>query len=568
MQKRPSLAAHIFVWLLVPIIEIHLALASAMRHEVWQYALELVAFAALGYAQWRWARDHWLGSLLCPGLLVLLVALSMRAPSDLLAKLIYMVGAVLLTTSVLKGRSLSSRAAVPAAVAMAIFGTLFAWLLGLLQQTQDVNQRFGNQLSSLGTLMWEQAAWPAQAFGDSPSGNGRPPIVIVSVDTLRADAATEMKSFRWLATRGRSWRKAMSTSSWTLPAVASLQTGLMPVEHGAGCLYDSHCQGLADGVPTLAGDLAAHGYDTAAFTANPWISNSTGVARGYAHFRDFASLMPFRLVFGLRPRGPHPQDAEVLIDAALEWIENDRDGGFLLWIHLIDPHMPYLHSDGLESITGRQLRLGSSPSAQSRAAIRDAYAREVAHVDGQILRLLETLEDRRFFAQGTLVLTSDHGEEFWEHGGIEHGHSHHGEVVDVPLVLVTPGMSPGEGEGVASLMDVASTLRAIAGIPFTGLDLREPAPRGRIALAHGTMVGPLMRSGRDELHRAIAIGDPNLEPVRLQVYDLLADPSEQAALGAPGDGFLVRSVLDLEGPRPGESVEPNAEALRALGYVE
>jgi len=451
---------------------------------------------------------------------------------------------------------------------MAVVGTFAAWTLGLMQQTQDVNQRFGNQLSSLGDLMLEQLTWPTRLEAGAVTANDGPPLIIVSIDTLRSDAAAEMESFRWLAAHGRSWSNAMSTSSWTLPAVASLQTGALPGDHGAACLYDSHCQGLSAEASTLAEELTAHGYATAAFTANPWISTSTDVARGYAHFKDYASLMPFRLVFGLRPSGPHPQDAEVLIDAALTWLEDGHDRGFLLWIHLIDPHMPYLHSEGFESITGRQLRGGGPPSAPSRAAIREAYLREVAHVDAQIMRLLRALEARNFFADGTLVFTSDHGEEFWEHGGVEHGHSHHGEVVDVPLVVVSPGLSAGQGGGVASLLDVAPTLRAAVGLSGAGRDLRSPLPPDRIALAHGTMVGPLIRSARDEWLRAIVTGDAELEHVDVRTYDLVLDPGEQAPRSREAAGPVPRAALALQGPGAGARAEPNLEALRALGYIE
>ena len=567
-SPRPSLAAHLFVWLLVPAIEIYLAQAGAMRHAGWQYAVEVAAFAGLGFAQWRFAASHWLGSLLCPGFLVLLVALSMRAPADLIARLFYVLGAVLLTTSFLKGKPSPSRASVPVAALVAVLATLGAWCLGLMQQTQDANQRFGNQLTSLGDLMLEQLAWPARRQAQPSEAATGPSLILVTLDTLRVDAAAEMESFAWLSERGRSFGHAASTSSWTLPAVASLQTGLLPSDHGATCLYDSHCQGLNESVTTLAEALTERGYRTAAFTANPWISSSTGLARGYANFEDFASLMPFRLVFGLRPVGPHPQDASVLIDAALAWLDEGPEEPFLLWVHLIDPHMPYLQTPGLDAINVRSLRGGGPASAEVREAIREAYAREVAHADAEIMRLLRALEARAFFERGTLVFTSDHGEELWDHGGIEHGHSHHGEVVDVPLVIVSPGLSPGPGPGVASLMDVTPTLLAVAGVEPAGFDLRERLPDDRIALAHGAMVGPLLRSARDERLRAIVRGDPDLESVTTRVYDLSTDPGELAPLIGADDGPTARAARALRGPNRGEAAQPNKEALRALGYVE
>src|SRR2546428_696465 len=91
----------------------------------------------------------------------------------------------------------------------------------------------------------------ARGTGQRRFGPGRargPAVVVVSVDPLRADAALGMATFKRLAARGAAWERAMSTSSWTLPALASLRTGRMPAEHGAGCLEDAHCQGIFPGV--------------------------------------------------------------------------------------------------------------------------------------------------------------------------------------------------------------------------------------------------------------------------------------------------------------------------------
>src|SRR4029450_6199643 len=102
-----------------------------------------------------------------------------------------------------------------------------------------------------------------------------------------------------------------------------------------------------------------------------------------------------------------------------------------------------------------------------------------------------------------VVFTADHGEEFWDHGGVEHGHSHHGEVVDVPLVLVAPGVSPGRREGVASLVDVAPTVRAALGLAPGGLDLRRGVPEDRVAAAWGGLILHIDCSARDARRRVI-----------------------------------------------------------------
>lgn len=591
MPKRPSLAAHLIVWLIVPVIEIYLAQASAQRHAPWQLLLELAAFGGLGFAQWRWARSHWLGSLLCPGLLVVLSALAARAPPDLVTRLLYVLGAVLLASGILRSERARRAGAVFGAV-VAILGTTAAWTLDLAAQMSLTSERFGSQVSSLRETMAAQLAWPSRSGGAglASAASDAPPLVIVSVDTLRADSAASMETLRWLAKRGRVWPSAMSTSSWTLPAVGTLQTGLLPADHGATCFIDS-CQGLRADVSTLAERLSSRGYRTAAFTANPWISAATGVARGYQHFQDFASLLPFRLVFALRPVGPHPQDAEVLVDAAIDWLRDAPQDGYLLWVHLIDPHMPYLHTSGLESITARPMRSSQTPSPEQRDKIRAAYAKEVAHADAHLVRLLHALDERGFFERGSLVFTSDHGEELWEHGGVEHGHSHHGVVVEVPLALVSPGLAPGPGTGVVSLRDIAPTLSLIAGAApaapaakenaADGVDLRETLASDRIAVAQGVQVGPPLRSARSAATRVIVTGDADVAAPRIEVYDLVEDPAELSPLSAStrdsastrgstdAPDRVTRAAVAVQAPKPGdESAEPSAAALRALGYIE
>lgn len=573
MRSTHSLGAHLLVWLLVPAVEVYLSHAHPVRHTPWQLVLEFSVFGALGTLQWRFAGAHWLGSLYCAGLLPVLVALFVHMPSGWVARSVYGIGALLLTSALLKdaGRSFEERGRGGAALALgalvAVLGPLAAHAMDLQKQVGYVGGRMGDQARSLWSQYREQLLWPLRERGASEAQSDGPPVVLVTVDTLRADHAREMESHRWLAERGRWWPSAMSTSSWTLPAIASIQTGLLPGEHGATCLYDAHCQGLQHG-RTLAQDLAERGYRTASLTANPWISDATTLTRGYQRTLDFGSLRPIRLAVAQGPSGPPSQDAGRIVDAALGWLEEAPRRGTLLWIHLIDPHMPYHQTPALSALTARKLRLGASTSAEARARVLDAYRREVDHVDRQLLRLFEWLEGDGFLERGLLVLTSDHGEEFWEHGGVEHGHSHHAEVVEVPLAIAGRGVVPGRAEGVASLVDIAPTVRAAVGLPAGGIDLRQPVPGGRIATAHGVMIGPLTRSARDDSTRVIVRGDSRFEPLVVRRFDLAEDPAERAPGPPERDDPVARAALETRGPASGEELHVNEQALRALGYVQ
>src|SRR4029453_16260250 len=134
------------------------------------------------------------------------------------------------------------------------------------------------------------------------------------------------------------------------------------------------------------------------------------------------------------PIGPHRQDSQHVIDAAIGWLDGAPARGFYLWVHLIDLHMPYRHGDAaiVENLTSATIRTSLPLGPDGIRAVRAAYATEGAHVDRQLLRLLDALEARGILDTGIVVFTSDHGEEFWEHDGIEHGPPHPGEGGDGP----------------------------------------------------------------------------------------------------------------------------------------
>lgn len=568
MPRHSSFSAHVLVWLSVPGVEIYLALAGLRHHALWQYGIELLGFGLLALAQWRWAKTHWLGTLLAPGLIVFLMSTTLRTPPDLIGLFFFAAGVALITSSILRDNQEKLRVGALTGVVFGVLANLAALGLALQMQTQDLSDRFGDLAFTLGERYAEQLSWPLHRDALPDEGPGGDPIILISVDTLRADSAAKMEFLQWMKERGAWWPSAMSTSSWTLPAAASIQTGVMPALHGASCSYDTHCQGIHDDTRTIAQELGERGYRTAAITANPWISASTSLSRGFQSFSDYASTMPYRLVFGSLPTGPHEQDAEVLVDAALHWLRGNEARSFYLWLHLIDPHMPYFHTPEFEALNVRSIR-GATPASQTRRnAIRSAYEKEVAHTDSQLMRLLRELESQKFFDHGTVIFTSDHGEEFWEHGGVEHGHTHHGVVVEVPLVIVGKGFEAATRSGVASLLDVAPTIRSIAGLPARGNDLREKIAAGRIAGAFGSLVGPLKRSARNESTRTIVTGDAEIEPVHVHRYDLISDPAELVPILGTSEDEVSQSALGIKSPQQGVQLDLNSEALRALGYVE
>ncbi|NNL65048.1 MAG: sulfatase [Myxococcales bacterium] len=447
----------------------------------------------------------------------------------------------------------------------------------------------------------------------------RPPrhLVLVVVDTLRADRlgvygherATSPELARW-AERGALFERAFATSPWTLPSFASLLTGLPPARHGAGSALRGNVArvqhdrnpllgmrlhgeerwflGLDPSVPTLAERLRQAGFETAAFVNNPFLSRGFGLARGFDHWDH-------------EPGGDLvSRRADEMVDRFLAWRDaSDAERSFTL-LHLFDPHMSY---DAPPPFAGRFRGADSSgsPSARfegpvrstpavraaapglapaDRAAIAAAYDEELAFVDAQLGRLLDALEARGALREGLVVLTADHGEELFEHGGFGHGHAMHDELLRVPLLFWGGALVPGRRDTPVSIADLPATLLDAVGLdpPEAGVSLwpllagQGPPQAPRTLLAENP--------GSDD--DAVAAIDWPYKLVRARasgreaLYDLEADPGESADRAAqhPEVRRRLAEALDAlsaqtggEG-RPVELDPDTRERLRGLGYLE
>lgn len=409
------------------------------------------------------------------------------------------------------------------------------------------------------------------AWADVPPSDG-PDLVLVVVDTLRGDAGRAMRSHARLAAGGRRFERATASGPWTLPSMASLLTAQPVGTHGAGARPDGPPTALAATVPTVAERLAAAGYDTAAVVApNPWIGRAWGFHRGFAVWEHAAELHPSALpanpaVPGAHPlpvlalhsaRGllgrPAPLRADPLVDRAVEVLRARRDRPIFLWLHLLDPHLPWSGLPGVDVATLRTDPRWRSPEGRERA--RAAYLAEVQRVDGSIERLLDALGPAPPRGR-VVILTSDHGEEFLEHGGFEHGHTLYQELLDVPLVVAGTGVVAGVEPQAVGLDQVGATLLAAAGLPAS-VDLRGPAP------ARPVLSGNLL-SGHPGEGLAVRVGDDKRIhlPGTDHRYDLAADPEEHHPRPAP----------PLRSPPPVIGGAPDGAAARTLleqlGYLD
>jgi choline-sulfatase len=429
---------------------------------------------------------------------------------------------------------------------------------------------------------------------DAPRPVARGPnLLLFTIDTLRGDHVgaagyprAVTPNLDALAARGAYFSRAYAPSAWTAPSLVSLLTSVIPDEHGVqrGHPFMARIvaqETIAEGLPSLASSLRGAGYLTVGVTANGHLLPELGFERGFDRYTCAGFV-------GVDQLGPAVREVLPILDRA--------DEPFFLWVHALDPHTPYAPlGPALETFwpaerprfpelaavpfpEGYALALGGRlPNEEERAFLVAAYDADVRTVDDYLGELLAALPDEPL----VVVVASDHGEEFGEHGRHGHGHQLYEETVRVPLVIALPGGTPRQIATPVSLLDVLPTLLELAGAP--------PAP-----LARGRTLAPALR-GEPLDPAPIVIETSRLEDVRALVdgdlkyvarrapepgealFDLAADPGELRDLSAerPDDLSRLRALLrtELDGAvarRPVPVTVPLDEAtlerLRALGY--
>jgi len=271
-------------------------------------------------------------------------------------------------------------------------------------------------------------------------------VVLVFIDTLRRDHMGLYGYARDTTPELDAWSKqavvfdqARSVAPWTLPSARTMLTGRQP-EH------------FQDG-GTLPGRLAAKGWSTAMFAGNVYLGANFDLHRDWG--THVATNWP---------------SAQAQVDTALKWLD-DQDGrdAFVL-VHFMDAHLPYeeparfrrRYAGDAVAPLGEDFQRRAVPEAPNDAQRRyivDRYDNNIAYVDEQVGRLLKAVGD-----DATVMVLADHGEEFWDHGGYEHGHALWDELLRVPLLLRAPGLAPGRVDAPVSLVDVAPTLTDLAGV--------------------------------------------------------------------------------------------------------
>jgi arylsulfatase A-like enzyme/predicted Zn-dependent protease len=375
-------------------------------------------------------------------------------------------------------------------------------------------------------------------------------VVLVTIDTLRADhlgaygSSTETPNLDQLAREGSLFLDTTAQSPLTLPSHSSILTGTTPIYHG---VRDNGRYRLPEQIDTLAEILERFGYTSAAFIGGMPVHSRFGLNQGF-HIYDegFSKERP----------------AAEVVTAARQWLEDESNRPFFLWIHLFDPHSPYVPPEGFSSPYG------------------DTYQGEVAYVDQALGPLLS------FLGNDVLtIVTSDHGESLGEHGEDAHALFIYDATLKVPLIMRGPGVPRGAvfREQVRSI-DIAPSI-----LDLLGQADSCPACQGRslVGLMRGEEVEseasyaetyfPRLNLGWSELRSLRWKGWKYIAAPEPELYDLTSDPKELENLAKGEPEKIVELAAELSriqtesaGPIDALSIMPDETTLRhlrSLGYV-
>ncbi len=405
-------------------------------------------------------------------------------------------------------------------------------------------------------------------------GTDKPNVILVTLDTTRADhlgcyGSGEVRTpvLDGLARRGVLFEQAATAAPLTLPAHATILTGMYPTYHGVRVNGNT---ALNDAQTTLAEVFAEQGYDCGAFIAAFVVDGRWGLKQGFEHYDDRLDMTRTKHI----DLGAIQRPANEVVDSALGWLDARKEGPFFAWIHLYDPHLPY------EPPEPYRAEYGSAGPA-------GLYAGEVAFMDEQIGRLVAWLERTGLDRSTVLVLVGDHGEGLGDHGEGSHGYFIYDYAIHVPLIVVAPleGLQDKRVGSQVGTVDIFPTVLELAGLGRgTEAQGRSLVPMmfrpgsGRDVAVYAESMAPSIQFGWSPLQLLRTSRTKYIDSPKAELFDLAADPGETVNLLA-GDPDLARTMkADLDAliertsrgaptPQAANLDKETMERLSALGYV-
>ena len=434
----------------------------------------------------------------------------------------------------------------------------------------------------------------------APAG-GRGDVYLVVFDTLRADHVGAYGAARptsphldALAAEGLRFTRAYSQSGWTLASFSSLLTGQYPHQHRVardsrnparfGCLTPEHV--------TVAEAMGRAGYRTSAFVNNTFLAPEFGLQQGFDRY-DFRGAT----------NSDHRTAAQTVAEA-LAWVDDGgADQPVFSMLHFMEPHLDYappaavagtfadpaarpaqlIQQPGAPTPWALMQTGGLTPDDDAKAYLQALYDEEIFTADQALGALVAGLAERGRLDRATVIVTADHGEEFWEHGRFEHGHALWSELTRVPLVVRGPGLTPAAVDTVVEHVDLVRGVLARSGAPIAasvqGDDLFAIATQpthARVSMQENCLYGPPCMSMVDATHRLVfrptegagevwAVDAAGMERERLQ-GEAQTEHGKRLINEMNRRRGDLKPILAAAGPKV-----PSAETfqqLAALGYVD
>ncbi|MGO8702837.1 MAG: sulfatase [Candidatus Brocadiia bacterium] len=432
------------------------------------------------------------------------------------------------------------------------------------------------------------------AVAAEPQPAPRYNLLVISIDTLRADHLTcygynrdTSPHLDQLAREGVLFENLTAVTSWTVPSHMSMLTSLYPSVHGVPAVGK-----LGESVPTLAGCLAKAGYVTAAFVTGPALGHEFGFNQGFQSYDDFTVSATRRTGAGDVATNPG------ITDLATKWLQKHSQENFFLFLHYWDCHYDYVAPapydkkfdpgyKGPENGRGigwRKTEMTAHISIMDLAHLVALYDGGIAYTDEHVGKVLQLLQDLGLSEKTLVIVLSDHGEGFLEHGLLTHGNSLYEEAIHVPLIMRLPGVLPA-GKRVAGNVSHVDLMPTALGLlhqacpsRIQGIDLSpvilgdQPVPERLIFSELSGLNLKVVRWGNRKLLGAM---DGTLAGARLEEIaggrekviagaDLKKDCPE-AALRA-----LTERAPSIPEAKAGKAIEPDADVikrLKSLGYT-
>jgi arylsulfatase A-like enzyme/Flp pilus assembly protein TadD len=401
------------------------------------------------------------------------------------------------------------------------------------------------------------------------AANSAPNVVVITIDTLRADhlgcygyKQIQTPNLDALAAAGTRFSRAYTPVPVTLPSHSVIFTGTYPMLNG---MHDFSGNQLSPNQPTLAAILKEQGYTTGAVIGSGVLDSRFGLNRGfdfyYDHF-DFNRMQESNLDEMERP-------GNVVADVALDWLGQNYQKQFFLWMHLYDPHYPY-----------------NPPAPYSEEYKAHPYDGEIAFADAQVGRLIRFLKDKGLYQNTLIVLSGDHGESLGEHGEKTHGFFIYNATLHVPLIFHLPaGNSARAVSEIVSLADILPTVLQILKVDIPPLvqgrsllPLMDTGKPGEARSLYAETFLPRLHFNWSELRGVETQNYHFIDAPKPELYDLMKDPGETQNLVAEkkavGEemrsklGALIRQYSSGQELAEKTGLDPSLmERLKSLGYA-